>query len=70
MKYKHLSLFLFLLLSCLIIPKSHAGTPPREINAEKKDDPTGSLTLDVAGVCGQDYWLVSPMNADFWEIII
>ncbi len=70
MKVSNLSLLFFILFSCFAIPTSFAGTPPREINAEEKDTPTGRITLEVAGVCGQDYWLVSPINADFWEITI
>ncbi|TET79062.1 MAG: hypothetical protein E3J41_02920 [Candidatus Cloacimonadota bacterium] len=70
MKFKHLTFIFLLFFSCYITPKSFAGTPPREINAEGKDISTGRITLEVAGVCGQDYWLVSPINADFWEVTI
>jgi len=67
---RHTILLLVFLLSCFVTPISFAGTPPREINADMKDDPIGFIHLNVSGVCGQDYWLVSPSNSDFWEINI
>jgi len=38
------------------------------INSEGKNDPEGNIKTYVSGKCGQDYRLVTPVNADIWEI--
>ena len=40
------------------------------INSEGKSNAEGSVKTYVTGKCGQDYRLVTPENADIWEINI
>ena len=56
--------FVFIIiLNGLLFGIVYAGSPPSQVNSINKDEPTGYISLVLSGVCGTDYWLVSPARA-------
>jgi len=53
-----------------IIISLHKQQTRQTINSQGKDQPNGEIQTYVFSVCGQDYQLISPTNADFWNINI
>lgn len=54
----------------IVSPFSSVDAYRTQINSEGKTESEGSISTLVAGICGQDYSLVTPESADIWEINI
>lgn len=67
--FRTLIFITILLLSTLSYTKTIRGMRVT-INSEGKENPTGSVKTHISGICGEDYRLVTPDNADIWEINI